>query len=235
MEKSYRGSFFVLLIITILLSGCAPEATSPSTDTPLPTKTPPPTQTLTLSPTIEKEYKRISLKEFMPSRPSDIIPPLSFEIPIEFVLISRYLPTGNTDWDEDFWLSQSEVEFFQNNETYPITSFFRASLLIITYDPESDQFLGLPNSTDDEDAIQSLEAGGIIVDRIERKNVGEYPILILELETPYEDSTRAVNYVFIGQQGVPALVIYFYYSTPTIQLKDNEIWERFESSLEIIP
>jgi len=233
MNKPSRGILHLVLGFQVLMSGCAPEATPSPTSTPLPTGTPAPTQTPIPSPTIENKYKRVSLMEFMPSRPLDT-PLLSFKIPDDFVLVSRYIPTSNTDWDEDFWLSRRDAKLFQNMETYPVNRFFRASVLIVAYDPESKRFMGLPNSADDDDIIQSWEAKGLMVNLVERKDIGDIPILILELVTPYEDTYRSVNHVFIGQPGYPALVIYFYHSFPTSDSKDDEIWDHFKSSLEKI-
>lgn len=235
---------FVLLVITMI--GCAPAITPIlPTFTPLPSSTPTITFTPTItstptitvtpsplpSPTSSFDVKRVSLKEFIPDLLFDF--PISFEIPQDYVLFS--VPS---DYGAYYWMPQTDGELFQKTETKPRdTSFFRAKLsLNVGYDSQTDKFINTPNDINDTDLIQEIESQGIKVYRIERKNIGEYPILIMEIEVPYSETTRMVNFAYIATLvDTNVLWISYYFTLPTNPEKDREIWNRFETSLERTP
>ena len=126
----------------------------------------------------------------------------------------------------------------QKSETKPRdTGFFRAKLsLNVGYDAQTDKFIGTPNDINDTDLIQEIEAQGIKVFRIERKNIGEFPLLILEIEVPYSETTRKVNFAYIATLvDTNVLWISYYFTLPADATKDPAIWERFEASLERTP
>jgi hypothetical protein len=244
--KKFALSVLALVLLVITMIGCAPAIAPISpTFTPLPSSTPTitftptitttPTITVTPSPlpslTASFDVKRVSLKEFIPSLLFEF--PISFEIPQDYVLF-----TAPSEVDTYYWMPQTDGELFQKTETEPRDiSFFRATFsLNVGYDVQTDKFIGAPNDINDKDLIQEIESQGIKVYRIERKNIGEYPILIIEIEVPYSETTRRVNFAYIATLvETNVLLIRYYFSLPTNPEKDRAIWDRFETSLERIP
>lgn len=175
----------VLLVITTI--GCAPAITPISpTFTPLPSHTPTiiftpsftstPTITITPSPlpspTASFDVKRVSLNEFIPDLLFEF--PISLEIPQDYVLFS--VPS---DYGAYYWMPQTYGELLQKNETKPRdTSFFLGKVsLNVGYDVQTDKFIGAPNDANDKDILSAYESQGIKLNRLERKNIGEFPIL----------------------------------------------------------
>lgn len=244
--RRFSLSVFALVLLLIMMIGCAPATTPISpTFTPLPSSTPTITFTPTItstptititpsplpSPTASFDVKRVSLKEFIPSLLFEF--PISFEIPDEYVMF-----TVNSEYDTYYWLPQDKGELMQKTDTKPRdTNFFRAKLsLNVGYDSQTDKFIGAPNGADDKDLIQEIESQGIKVYRIERKNIGEFPVLIMEIEVPYSETTRMVNFAYIATLvETNVLWVSYYFTLPTNLEKDREIWDRFEKSLERTP
>jgi len=244
--KKFALSVLALVLLVTTMIGCAPAITPISpTFTPLPSSTPTitftptftstPTITITPSPlpspTASFDVKRVSLKEFIPDLLFEF--PISLEIPQDYVLFS--VPS---DYGAYYWMPQTDGELLQKTETKPRdTSFFLGKLsLNVGYDVQTDKFIGAPNDTNDKDILSAYESQGIKLNRLERKNIGEFPILILEFEVPYAETTRLVNMVYLATLvDTNVLWITYYFTLPTNAEKDRAIWDRFETSLERTP
>lgn len=77
-----------------------------------------------------------------------------------------------------------------------------------------------------------VEAQGMQVGRLGRKDLRDFPILIVESESPYGGRTRTVvtTYLATGIE-TNTLLIQFYFATGPETPEDRAIWERFETSL----
>jgi hypothetical protein len=155
--------------------------------------------------------------------------PISFEIPQDYVW-DQFPGAGDTF----FWMPQKYISVFRHEDT----SHFEAKLARSTYDSQTDRFSNLPNDFNDEDIIGLYEHEGAKLNRIERKNIGEFPILILELELSYETAPGVVNNQRVNRVFIATLVdtnvlwIDYYFSSPARLEQESAIWERFESSFE---
>jgi hypothetical protein len=244
--KKFVLSVLALALLVITPIGCAPVVTPISpTFTPMPSSTPTITFTPTItstptititpsplpSPTASFDVKRVSLKEFIPDLLFDF--PVSFEIPQDYVLFS-----APGEYGAYYWMPQGNGELFQKTETKPrgISFFVGKPSLNVGYDVRTDKFIGPPNDPHDKDIISIYESQGIKLNRVERKNLGEFPILILEFELPYAETTRLVNMVYLATLvETNVLWITYYFTLPANPEKDRAIWERFEASLERNP
>jgi hypothetical protein len=214
---------FGLALLAVMVSGCAP-AIAPA----LPTFTPMPSSL----PTTSFDVKRVPVREFIPNLLFEI--PISFEVPQDYVLFEF----PDIYHDTYFWMPQQYEGVFRPKDT----SYFQAKLAPnVTYDSQSDKFINVPNDVNDEDIIWLLESDGAKLNRIERKKIGEFPILILELELSDEErpevaKTRLVNRIYVATLvDTNVLWIDYYFSLPANQQKELAIWERFESSFERNP
>jgi hypothetical protein len=192
----------------------------PSTLTPAPL----PSSTASLG------FKRVSIQEFIPNLSFDV--PISFEIPDDF--ISCQFPDNP---DSYFWTPQKCEGYFRPRNT----SYFQAKLAPSKYESQSDRFTNVPNDTSDVEIIALFESQGAKLSRIERKNIGEFPVLILELEWAYEETpgvakTHVVKRIFIATLvDTNVLWIDYYFDLPTNLEKDSAVWEHFEASIERNP
>lgn len=240
------ASVFLLVLLTVMLIGCTPVLTSilPTftpmlSSSPTITYTPIPTSTLTLTPTppplpsstASFGSKRVSIKEFIPNLSFDV--PISLEIPKDFVLCQ--FPDS---FDTYFWASQNCEGYFRPQNT----SYFQAKLAPnVTYESQIDRFINVPNDFNDKDIMSFLESIGVKLNRIERKNIGEFPVLILELGLPYEDESEVVKTQLVNRVYIATLVdtnvlwIDYYFYLPTDFEKESSIWDHFESSFERNP
>jgi hypothetical protein len=250
MRKSILLQILIFGLLITSFSGCSPNSAFNPTTTPPPNLTPPalPTFTQTLfftqTPSFTQTpfqtpspisasipYKRVPLNEFIPG--------LIFQFPITIEIPEDYdMFTAPSAFRTYFWMPQKYGEIFQASETKPRdTNFFQAKLsLNVGYDAATDRFIGAPNDVNDREAISALEDQGIKVNRVERKSIGEYPILIMEMEAPYADTTRKMNIVYFATLvETNVLWITYYFALPENPSIDNAIWEHFELSLERIP
>ena len=232
----------LLGILTVMLIACAPVITSIApTLTPMLSPTPTITYTLvatstvTLTPipsplpssTASFGFKRVSVKEFIPNLSLDV--PISFEVPKDFVPCSDY-------FDTYFWSSQKcEGPFRPQN-----TSYFQAKLAPnVTYDSQIDKFIHTPNDFNDSDMMFLLESTGAKLTRIERKNIGEFPVLILELKLPYAEEPGETRMQMVNRAYIATLidtnVLWIDYYFYTDFENESLIWKHFESSFEKNP
>lgn len=248
MKRS--ASVLFLVFFTGTLIACVPVITSNvPTLTPMLspawtiTYKPVATSTLTLTPTLSPlpsstasfGFRRVSVKEFIPNLsfgvPISLDTPISFEIPKDFVLCPDSLETY-------FWSSQKcEGSFRPQN-----TNYFQTKIAPnVTYESQIDRFINVPNDFNDKDIMSFLESLGVKLNRIERKNIGEFPILILELELPYEEEHGVVKTQLVHRVYIATLVdtnvlwVDYYFHSPTDFEKESSIWDHFESSFERNP
>src|SRR5258706_1588527 len=168
-------------------------------------------------------------------------PNLSFEVPISFEIPQDYVwcqtPDDNNTY---FWTSQGCGSFFPPKDT----SYFQARLnpAGVSYDFQNDKSIGIPNNTDDlKDISLFLDETGAKIHRMERKNIGGFPMLISEWELSYVDTDEVTKTTRVNRILIAPLVdtnviwIQFDFALPTNLEKDIPIWEHFESSFERNP
>jgi len=233
----------MISVLFMALASCYSFAPQP-TETPTSTETRLPTSTNTHQPTLAPTgtpvlipsstasfgFKRVSINYFLPN--------LSFEVPISFEIPQDYAWCQTPDdHNTYFWTSQKCGSFSPPKDT----SYFQARLNPggIKYDFQTDKFIGIPNDTNDlKDILSLLDETGAKIHRIERKNIGEFPILILESELSYVDKDEVVKTHWVNRILIATLVdanvvwVEFDFALPTNLEKDFPIWEHFESSFE---
>ena len=230
-------SILILVLLAVIGNACAststpavptstvmPFSTLAFTFTPTSTSTPTFTITPLPSSTASPGFQRISLKSFVPLLSVDL--PISVEIPQDYVTCN--LGSLDTTW---WGPPQCDPD---------TTSFFLAySPINGQYDYHTDKFIGVPNDIND-DLISKYEQFGEKINRVERRNIGEFPVLILELELVNQPGPEAlrylVNWVLIATHADTEVVkIEYYFPSLTISEKEAAVWKHFESSLERNP
>jgi hypothetical protein len=205
-----------VLLTTVV--ACAPPGLSASA-----TLTPSPTPAMTADAT---DFRRVALNEFVPDLLYEF--PISLEIPGDFARFDIENSSGRYIWMRP---AQGQDPTFPAEFDKPDTAYFVVGLsLNVGYGADTDRFIGMPDSIEELQA--SVEAQGIQVRRLERKDLRDFPVLILESEAPYGGRTRTVvtTYLATGIE-TNTLLIQFYFATGPETPEDRAVWERFESSL----
>lgn len=206
--KTLVLSVLSFTLLVLIVSGCAPAPASIPSPVPI-------------------DFKRITLNEFNPDLIVSL--PISFEIPKDYILTNIEFFSSS-----HFWMPADIAKVSQTKNEKPDTSFLEAAFTQnVGYDSVTDKFLNSINDMNDKKSIEEYKAAGATVNNVERVNVGEFPILILELDIPYGDTVRKVHFVYIASLiETNVVMVRFYFSLPLNPSEDYIIWQHFRNSLE---
>jgi hypothetical protein len=172
-------------------------------------------------------FPRIALNEFVPDLLHDY--PISLEIPGDF---ARF---GIENRSRSIWMrpAQGQEPTFPTEFDKPDSAFFVVGLSLNTgYDAATDRFTDESDSLEEVQAALDAQGLDLTVRRYERKDLRDFPVLLLESESPYGGPTRTVVTIYLATTvETNTLLIQFYFATGPETPVDRAIWERFESSL----
>lgn len=249
MKKIILSALMFILPL-IMMEGCATATATPTpTSTPLiaptraitttATSAPTLTQTPTSISTVPIDFQRVALNDFFPNLIVSM--PLSMEIPKEYVI---FAPKDTTP--PYYWGTPEDMEYVRANQNtnilplLPDHAFFTALFSTnVGYDQKTDQFINTINDMSDTVTLQEYKAAGMKINDVEKRYIGEYPILIIEADVTYPDSatntklTRKINFVYVASLVETNVVLLYFDFSLT---KDDPIayttWEHFKNSFE---
>lgn len=135
------------------------------------------------------------------------------------------------------------IQANQNTEILPLlpdNAFFNALFSTnVGYDQKNDQFINILNDMNDTAALQKYKSSGMKINDVERRYIGEYPILIIEADVTYPDTatntklTRKINFVYVASLvETNVVLLYFDFALTGENPKTHDIWEHFKNSFE---
>lgn len=254
MKSKNRIFFMCLLALLIASLACEqsafrptatqlpPTATAtliPATHTPIPptatatltaTSTPVPPTPTPILPTPDIAFRRISLNELKGNS-------LVFEFPIEFDIPKEYTSINNeyTDYTGYIWTLKKYAGGFQGMPMSVDADYLDVNTSTsIGYDGATNAFIGAPYTDQEKKDFEEAVKG--VITFWEQRNVGEFPILIMEVSNlppdVYSGFTK-FNIMYIGTTvGTMTLTIKTL-SSPENFIRNEYIWARLKSSISI--
>jgi len=191
----------------------------------VPTPAPPPTPVST--PDVAG-FLHVALSEFVPL---DFGLPISLDIPGDYAHFDIRNRDGRYIWMHP---AEGQAPEFPTDFDLPDSAFFFVGpSLKVGYDADEDHFIGMPESAADLQA--AVEGQGVDVRRLERQDLPDFPVLIMEYQGPtgVGTETRTIITTFLATgTGTHTILIQFFFATGAETAVDRAIWERFESSLK---
>jgi hypothetical protein len=244
MNKKYPP--VVLFVIPALLLAACGAGASTSTAIPVPptrTRVPPTPTPIPATPTNTSipfasagdiPSRRISLREFTGNNIILEIP-LEFDVPEAYEIVNLFDPQylGNVSpYALSIWLPGEDIEGYRSGLPLSADSglFYIKISDSVVYDAATDTFSGWPLS--DLEVI-AREAQGTYVTFQEKRQVGEFPILIMEESTLPDAQGRTLHkYLYIATLAAETIGIIFLPSATNIE-RDEFIWKNLVETLSI--
>lgn len=227
-----RKNLVIMVLVLpamLILTACGSGVSAPTVIPVPPTQTPIP-----FSSTIDIPSRHISLREFTGNNIIEDIP-LEFDIPQAYEMVNlfdpQYLSNGSPD-GLSIWISKEDIDGYKSGNPLPAESalFYIKISDTVIYDESTDTFSGWP-LTDLE--IMAREAKGTFITFQQKRQIGEFPILIMEESTLPDDQGRTSHkYLYIETLAPKTIGIIYIPSATNIE-RDELIWKQFIETLSI--